>query len=86
MLITSYILRITAIKLHDKHINYETYEYNAKIIISSCTLNISFEMRHPRYVSNHSVENEYEKTVINTTVYTFIASGVGLATTTCVGP
>jgi hypothetical protein len=27
-----------------------------------------FEVQHPRCVSNHSVENEYEKTVMNTTI------------------
>jgi hypothetical protein len=36
----------------------------ALYLILSC----GFEVRHPRCVLNHSVENEYEKTVINTSI------------------
>jgi predicted solute-binding protein len=34
----------------------------------------------------YSAENEYEKTVINTTILYLLASDVSLATTTCFGP
>jgi hypothetical protein len=48
----------------------------------------NFDVWHSRCVLNHNVENECEKTVIDTTILgIFIASDGGyLATTTCFGP
>jgi hypothetical protein len=46
---------------------YKKHQHTTVQIFYAATKN-NFEVRHPRCVLNHNVENKCEKTVINTTI------------------
>jgi hypothetical protein len=74
--------------MNERNNERKTYSCVVSRYLRNIIINIiNFEVRHPRCVLNHNVENECEKSVTNTTILgIFIASDGGyLATTTCFG-